>query len=277
MIQRRGSGLLARSKSAGVFDFSNHDGFGWTRSRGTPGDEIEVSPGFRARSFQRGSSGRSRGDRDGGGGSSVTGIDKGSPGREITGEKLISAKTPSFYGCASPVVPHLPRKQSGLAPIALAPSSGTPPSTTSPEEKSQDTVHDASGHGDNANTPGTTGHDHANASSIPAQRWSPERGAPRANGGPPATGVEPEYSTENTWQRQLSPKRARGGSEPFVQVAGLGSNRAQPQFTERYLAVTRGEDNTASARIGRMLMALPLSKLKIVIGTLSHTDTIWNR
>ena len=254
-IRRLGRGFVARTEDGGVTDFSVHSDIGSTRSHGTPGYGIEMSRGIlKRRSFVHGSS-------------STPGIDQSGSGKARISGNILSVKKASLAGRAAPVRPHSPTKQSRLAAVTLAPRSGTPPSTTEPGQTTLEAVCDADGTGDN----GTTSHHHANSSGMPGQHWPSELDAQREYKCQMATVDAFADNTENMWQAQLRPQRTNGRPEPAVEVVGSGSSRAQPQSPDEHRAEHGVGDNTAATKIGNILMGLPLSKLKIVIGKLSHS------
>lgn len=241
-IQRRGAGLMARPEVGGVTDFSLLSGIGDTRSCGTPGDGIEMSQRVqKRRSFVYGSS-------------KAPGIDQGSSGREKIGGRVLSIKKASSAGRAAPVKPHSPTNQTGRAAVALPPVSGSPTTTTTNEQRSLETVCDANCN-KNANTPGSTGHNHADTSGIPGHNWSSEL-------------VALGDSTQNMWQAQLSLRRAYEEPEPGAEAVRSRNNRALPQSPDGHRGENGKGDNIAATKMGNILMGLPLSKLKIVIGKL---------
>lgn len=265
--------LLARSEGGGVNDFSVHSGDN-TKSRDIPGDGIELARGMKIRKSSE------RGNGSGSSSRSIPAINPASnrnfevgSGRAIIAGRLLPTRTSSFAVRAasvrsySPTTKHASREVMTPARIRDSRHSSTPP-----EHKSPGSVGDASSHSDKADVYGSTGHHHADSSGIPGQTWMSE--LEREYGRPLVTREKHNDSTGNIWQPQQSRERGDGGSETRFDAEGPEKIGAQPQSREGGRAEKGGRDNTAAGRIGNMMMELPLSKLKIVIGTISDVDQI---
>lgn len=263
-IQRRGSRLLGISEPGGVADFSTH--MGSTSSRDMTGGGIEVARGTPMKQASvRGDSSSSSSNGsvariDPGGSSSSAGV----PVRAKHGGRTLSTKASVFFGRAAPVRPHWPStKNTSLEVITLARPSGSHPSTTSTQENSPQTTLDAISHGETHDKSGSNTRHSGDSSDIVG---TSALGVQRAYGGPEATAVRHEYPMRNIRQPQPKRERAPRRPETEIDVEGSGRNTAQAPSRKLPRAEKRERDNTAAAKIGNILMELPLSKLKIVIG-----------
>lgn len=266
-IKRRGSVLLARSQGPGLVDFSIRSDIYSPKSRDIPGDGIELAPGMRMRNTSV------RGNASGSPSQSVAVIDpasssrsrnlEGRSGRAILAGNVLAAKTSSLTGRAASVRPNSQSTEhAGRAFPTPVRRRGPPPPLISPEQKSADSIDEASSHGDKVDADGRAGHHHANSSGIPGHHWTSE--LQPAYGTPPGTGEGLEHSTGDSRRPQSSREHA--------DVEGSGINRTQTEWPEGNRPKAGERDNTAGTKIGNLLMELPLSKLKIVIGTLPNDE-----
>lgn len=273
MIQRRGSGLLVRSEEGGVTDFSIYSDTGSSRSHDLHEMEIDKlwGVGSKKSSMSGSNSVRSSSGAEINSATSSWGLEGGT-GRGILALSLTSVKKPRFGPRAKPVGPHSAVKVAGFAALAPAPLLGSPPSPTSPGQEAGETSRDSSSHRGHVDASGTTAHNHEDASTIAGQHWKSELGAQRALGGPLAPRVGLKHPTINIWQPQLSPERS---AQRKVEGQGSGRNRAKP-YSEGDGEIKGEGDHTPATKVGNMLMELPLSKLKIVIGKHSHPDVTYD-